>query len=125
MLIQNRVVQTQRIIAYAYWAISAISLGVIILGQYVDWHLWPKILRTYAFAIIVIIYLSKILVTVFMLLDDVIRLFRLIGAYIGMKFFSTPQEAAETTIRVSRLDFLVKLGFIVGSIPFFSMMYEF
>ena len=31
MLIQNRVVQTQRIIAYAYWAISAISLGVIIL----------------------------------------------------------------------------------------------
>jgi len=123
VLIQNRVVQTQRIIAYAYWAISAISLGVIILGQYVDWHLWPKILRTYAFAIIVIIYLSKILVTVFMLLDDVIRLFRLIGAYIGMKFFSTPQEAAETTIRVSRLDFLVKLGFIVGSIPFFSMMY--
>ena len=123
VLVQSRTVQTQRIITYLYWTVTVLSLGVILLAQYVDWHTWPKVLRTYSFAIIVIIYLSKILVSIFMLLDDIIRLFRLIGGWISMKFFNSAAQGAETTLRVSRLDFLVKLGFIVGSIPFFSMLY--
>lgn len=123
VLISNRPLQTQRIIGIIYWTISIISFAVIILGQFVDWHTWPKVLRTYSFAVIVIIYLSKILVTIFLLLDDIIRLFRWIAGAIATKFASKPEGVAETALRVSRLDFLVKFGFIVGSIPFFSMIY--
>lgn len=45
------------------------------------------------------------------------------GIWTGRQVNVTTVDAAAPAIRVSRLDFLVKLGFIVGSIPFVSMIY--
>lgn len=123
LLMQNRAVPTQRFISILYWSVSIASLATIVIAQYIDWHSWPKVIRTYSFAVIVIIYLSKIIVMLFMAVDDLIRLFRWIAGYLGMKFFNTGGTGVDTALRVSRLDFLVKLGFIVGSVPFFSMLY--
>lgn len=123
VLIQNRALQTQRLVTYGYWIVTVISLGIILLGQFLDWQSWPKMMRTYSFAIIVIIYLSKILVSVFLLVDDIVRLFRWLGGLLGIGMNSKPEAGSEPSLQVSRLDFLVKLGFIVGSIPFFSMLY--
>lgn len=97
-------------------------LSTIFIGQFIDWHTWPKALRTYSFALIVIIYLSKLFVVVFLLLDDILRLFRLIFTWAGTKFF-TSNTSLNESFRISRLNFLVKTGFILGSIPFFSMIY--
>jgi len=121
-LIHQREIQTQRVINIVYWSISAICLATIFLGQFVDWHDWPKTIRTYSFALIVIIYLSKVFVVIFLLLDDIVRLFRLIFAWAGVTFFNS-NVATDETFRISRLGFLVKTGFILGSIPFFSMIY--
>jgi uncharacterized protein len=121
LLIQNKSVSTQRIVFWIYWSVTALTIFTIFLGQWIDWHTWPKALRVYAFAMIFIIYLSKIIVSIFMLLDDVIRLFRLAFGWIALKFSSSP-EASES-FRVSRLDFLVKTGFILSAIPFFSLIY--
>jgi predicted MPP superfamily phosphohydrolase len=103
-----------------YWSVAAVSLGIIFTGQFIDWHSWPKGLRTYSFAVIVIIYLTKIILSVFLLVDDVIRLFRLIFAWAGVKFMN--KDAAEA-FRISRLNFLVKTGFVVAAIPFASLIY--
>ncbi len=78
-------------------------------------------LRTYLFATIVIIYLSKIIVLLFLVIDDIIRIFRFLFGWVGSMFASG--ESVNESLRVSRLDFLVKTGFILGSIPFFSMFY--
>jgi predicted MPP superfamily phosphohydrolase len=120
VLLAHRTGLTQRLWTIIYWGVAFLSLATIFIGQFVDWHSWPKGLRTYSFAVIVIIYLSKIIVSVFLLLDDVVRLFRLIFAWIGVKF-----SGADTTeaFRISRLGFLVKTGFFVGAIPFLSMIY--
>jgi uncharacterized protein len=122
VLIHQREIQTQRIVNIVYWSISALCLIAIFMGQFFDWHDWPKMLRTYSFAVIVIIYLSKIFVVIFLLLDDILRLFRLIFAWAGVTFFKSNIPVDEA-FRISRLGFLVKTGFILGSIPFFSMIY--
>ena len=122
LLIHQRSYQAQRIVHLIYWSISVLCLGTILLGQIIEWHTWPKSIRTYSFALIVIIYLSKVFVVIFLLLDDIIRLFRLIFAWAGVKFFNK-DVAVDEAIQISRLNFLVKAGFIIGSIPFFSMIY--
>ncbi len=122
VLTHQKTIQTQRLVNIIYWSVAALCLGTIFIGQFFDWHTWPKALRTYSFALIVIIYLSKLFVVVFLLLDDVVRLFRLIFAWVGVKFMSN-ETASNEMFRISRLNFLVKTGFILGSIPFFSMIY--
>ncbi len=122
VLTAQRTLNTQRIIHSIYWIVAIVCLGLIFAGQFIDWHSWPKPLRTYSFALIVIIYLSKLFVVVFLLLDDAVRLIRLIVTWVGVKVFNSNPGTSEA-FRISRLDFLVKAGFIVGSIPFLSMIY--
>ena len=48
----------------------------MLTGQWIDWHTWPRVFRTYAFAIVVIFYLSKIIFSLFLATDDILRVFR-------------------------------------------------
>jgi uncharacterized protein len=121
LLMQSRSISTQRMVVWIYWTISALAISILLLGQVIDWHTWPKALRVYTFAMIFVIYLTKIFITVFMLLDDIIRLFRYAFGWLAIKFSSSAE--VNESLRVSRLDFLVKTGFIVGAIPFFSLIY--
>src|SRR5438477_12289571 len=74
VLIQSRSAVTQRTIQIIYWAVAALCFVIIISGNLFDWHQWPKALRTYSFALIVIIYFSKLFAVIFLLFDDVLRL---------------------------------------------------
>ncbi len=122
-LMNSKSVQFQRTLSIIFWLITFLSVSTIVVGQFIDWHTWPKFVRTFSFSLIVIIYLSKVFVLVFLLMDDVVRMFRWAGIWTGRQINSTSSDTAVAPIRVSRLDFLVKLGFLVGSIPFFSMIY--
>jgi predicted MPP superfamily phosphohydrolase len=116
-------VTTQKITYGIYWAVTIISVSIILLGYFTDWHSWNKIVRTYSFALIVIVYMSKIFVVLFLLVDDVLRVFRWIGSYITDTFFSSPDNIARQSNNISRYDFLVKLGLFIGAIPFVSLIY--
>ncbi len=122
-LMQGRSLQAQRVMTIGFWLVTGLSVFTLVLGQFVDWHTWPKLIRTFTFSLITIIYLSKVFVLFFLIFDDVIRLFRWLGIWTGRQINSTETTAAVSSIRVSRLDFLVKLGFFVGAVPFFSMIY--
>lgn len=121
-LMQSKSMQFQRTVSIGFWSLTILSIGSLLMGLFIDWQLWPRFLRTFTFSLIVIIYLSKILVMFFLLLDDLVRIFRWLGQWTG-KQFKTGAEAGTEVIRVSRLDFLVKLGFFIGAIPFVSMIY--
>ncbi len=104
-----------------YWVFCIIPYMVLITSGIIDWHLWPKALRTYLFAFVFISFFAKLFVMVFLLLDDIIRLFRWV-----FSFFMQKQEniAANTNGNgISRSDFLVRMGLIIGAIPFFSLLY--
>lgn len=120
-IMQLRSANVQRTVYFIYWSVVALCMLVIVSGNIFDWHLWPKALRTYAFALVLITYLSKIFVVVFLLIDDVLRLFRWISGYVVDTFFRSDKNIATTGI--NRYQFLVRLGFVVGSIPFLSMTY--
>ena len=116
-LVAQRAPSTQRITVLIYWAIALFGYGVMLTGQWIDWHTWPQVFRTYAFAIVVIFYLSKIIFSLFLATDDILRVFR----WGASKLFSS----GDVTVAggISRYQFLVRLGFVVGSIPLLSMLY--
>ena len=116
-LVAQRAPSTQRITVLIYWAIALFGYGVMLTGQWIDWHTWPRVFRTYAFAIVVIFYLSKIIFSLFLATDDILRVFR----WGASKLFSS----GDVTVAggISRYQFLVRLGFVVGSIPLLSMLY--
>ena len=59
-----------------YWFVSIFCFLLIILTQYTDWHSWNKYFRTYSFALLIILISSKIVLDIFVLIDDVVRFFR-------------------------------------------------
>lgn len=123
VLMQTKAESTQRIISIVYWSFAVLCLSIILLGFITDFHTWPKTIRTYSFSLVVIHYFSKIFVVIFLLLDDVLRLFRWIYEYVHDHFFSSENKTTDEVIRVSRIKFLSQLGFIVGAIPFISLIY--
>ncbi|HKR06893.1 MAG TPA: metallophosphoesterase [Bacteroidia bacterium] len=109
---------------FIYWSVSVFCFGLIIIGNIFDWHQWNKAFRTYSFAFVFILFFSKLFVDIFLLMDDLIRIFRWSGTKI-ISAFGTPDstKAEVVTKGISRSDFLVKLAVIIGAIPFFSMIY--
>lgn len=107
-----------------YWSVSAFCFGIIIIGNIIDWHTWNKVFRTYSFAVVFIVFFSKVFVVVFLLLDDVIRGMR--WAFAKIEPFLSKPDALNTPAKpsgISRLDFMVKLSLFAGAIPFFSLIY--
>ncbi len=123
VVMKSNSVTAQKITSLVYWSISFLCISIILLGFFTDWHSWNKILRTYAFAIVVVIYLSKLFVVPFLLIDDVLRLFRWAGSYISDTFFASTSNVHRQSYSISRYQFLVKFGFFIGAIPFLSLIY--
>ncbi len=121
VLIQNKAASTQRTVTIIYWVVAAFALSIILLGNIFDWHQWNRVFRTYSFALIVTIYFSKLFVVLFLLVDDVLRLFRWTGSFISNTFFSS--EKRQPGNGISRYEFITKLGFLIAAVPFASMIY--
>ena len=108
-----------RILLYGFWSISAVCFLIISMGVVIDWHQWPKALRTYSFAFVFVIYFSKLFLIVFLLLDDLFHFTRQLFSWIQK------QNAENTSLPVNgitRSDFLVKLGVLVAAIPFVALL---
>src|SRR5262247_3723945 len=61
-----------------YWSIPIIGFAFILAAFTTKWNLWYRPFKIYPFAIIAVIYISKLFVVVFLLLDDVIRALRFV-----------------------------------------------
>jgi predicted MPP superfamily phosphohydrolase len=120
VLVSGRDAGAQRIAIAVFWGITVFVIGAILSTWFFDWRSWPRTISTYLFAFIVIIYLSKIFVLPFLLIDDLIRLGRWTAS-----LFSSPAPVTEggTANGITRYAFLVRMGFIVGAVPFVSMIY--
>lgn len=106
---------TARNIVYgAYWLIPLVLIGTLLLvssGQPIDWN---KPFFNFLRAFLFIAYLSKFVIGIVLLVDDVRRL-----------LFSGYQSIAgtNTTGGISRSRFLTQFGVLLGSIPFLSLTY--
>jgi len=107
-----------------YWFVSCFCYGLIVFTQYTDWHSWNIYFRTYSIALLIILIPSKIILVLFVLVDDLVRFLRWL--YIKISSWFKKPEPIETIHKaktLSRSDFIIKTGLLIGSIPFFSLIY--
>jgi predicted MPP superfamily phosphohydrolase len=73
---------------------------------------------------LVIVIFSKFVLDIFVLLDDLVRFFRLLYLKIS-SLFKKPNSGkpVRSARSLSRSDFIIRTGLAVASIPFFSLMY--
>ncbi len=117
----------QRTLVYAHWSVTVVSLAAFFLYHFAppDW-IGPR-LRTAIMVGLFINYISKVLVVVFLLIDDLIRLVRWIAgkfsrieanpqASVAPSQIANPQSNA-----IPRSEFLAKTAMVVGAIPVVSL----
>lgn len=105
---------------WIYWGVAFTILLLLTMAFLTGWSTWPKMLRTYSFAMVAIIIITQVVFTVFLLVDDSLRLIRWTVAAITGMLSSTP---ASSSLQVSRLGFLIRLGTFVSAIPLVSLVY--
>ena len=109
-------------ISVLYWLLSVSVIVILIALPHINYESWPKPIRTYVFAIIVGLFFSKLIASMFFAMDDIRR-----GAtWIIGKLFSNPSvPVSETTEGITRSAFLSWLGMAVGGGLFGTLVYGF
>jgi uncharacterized protein len=113
--------KTRQWVFYIYWGISLLAISFHLILNFADPLLFGKHIRSHIFATIIGIYLSKLLVVFFLAVDDLVRLFKLIGRQFGTT--SLPADAAATGDKMNRNIFLNWLGVATGTTLFGTLMY--
>ena len=107
--------KTRLFISYGYWGFSAfmvlLVLGAIITGPY---HV-PRFIRTYLFAVVFIVEISKVLGVVFIFFDDLLRALR----WMSHSVFSSSGNAFDG----SRLSFINRMALLLAALPFSTLVY--
>ncbi|MDX2001965.1 MAG: metallophosphoesterase [Chitinophagales bacterium] len=109
---------TRKVIDIIFWSITAITFLALFSTMVSNPFKWPVALRSYLFATVFLIYLSKLFLVVFLILDDLIRLFRWIFSQ-----FNTSSSVGTEGERISRLKFLNMIGVGIASFTFFAGVY--
>jgi predicted MPP superfamily phosphohydrolase len=119
---QSSANRTRIILFSIYWFLSACTFFFILLMPYLNTENWPKTLRSYTFAILIGLFFSKVVGSIFFLIDDVRRLMMW---SIG-KLFSNPTVAITTGDEgISRSVFISWLGLAASGTLFGSLVYGF
>jgi len=103
---------TQSIVKYLYWGLTAVVLLSVYSTMFMEFFHKPNAFRTYYFAVLLFIMLSKLFIVPFLLVDDLGRLM----LWIGSVFQTSPTGLTGTPI--SRIKFLSQLGIFISLLPF-------
>lgn len=119
---QHSANRTRIILFSIYWLLSACTFFFILLMPYLNTENWPKSVRSYTFALLIGLFFSKVVGSIFFLVDDIRRLVMWI---IG-KLFSNPAVAITTgDDGITRSVFLSWLGLAAGGTLFGTLVYGF
>ena len=114
--------KTRLIIIVLYWLVSITVIGILIMMPFINFDNWPRGLRTYLFATTVGLFFAKLIVSIFLALDDIRRG----GMWVIGKLFSNPSvEITQASDGITRSAFLSWLGLAAGSTLFGTLLYGF
>jgi hypothetical protein len=115
--------KTKTILFATYWILSVLAILFLLILPYLQFQQQSKFFRTTIFAIIVGLFLSKLVAAIFFLIDDIRRVIQWIT---GKLFFSnTATETIKQGERISRSVFLSWAGMVAGAGLFGSLLYGF
>ncbi|MES2394600.1 MAG: metallophosphoesterase [Bacteroidota bacterium] len=105
--------------AYIYWGFTIFTFLLFLTPSFISLADSPKYIRVYLFALVIMVAVSKIIGSLFLATDDIIRLFRWIGSY-----FTTKTEiVVENAHRISRLKFLSQIALGMTALPLAGFIY--
>jgi predicted MPP superfamily phosphohydrolase len=109
---------TQRLISGGYWLLTLFSL-LIIAWMAVSRGTPPTPLRTYLTSTILLLFASKLVVVLFLLVDDAGRLVR----FLASKFGAQSDPLGDGSPGISRSQFLNRLALLAGAVPFTALLW--
>jgi predicted MPP superfamily phosphohydrolase len=116
---QNLVMRQQRLVQGIYWAVFALTAITIVVFSLTR-GAPPSHFKTYLVSTLFILFACKLVVVLFLLLDDGIRLIK----YIVQSLFpAAPAAHAPGPVNISRSAFLSKMGLIAAGIPLVAFVY--
>jgi uncharacterized protein len=114
--------RTRSIIFTSYWIISIAALIILFILPLLHLDNYSKGVRSTVFAIIIGLFLAKLVAAVFFLIDDIRRGIQWLA---GKLFFRNTEGEQIEEERISRSLFLSWLGLAVGGGLFSSLLYGF
>ncbi len=109
----------KELVSYIYWGFTVFTFLLFLTPFVFPIVDWPRYIRVYLLGLVLMAIISKIIGSLFIATDDIIRLFRWIGSY-----FVTPTETTGSNIHsISRLKFLNKIAIGMTVIPFAGFVY--
>jgi hypothetical protein len=105
-----------------YWGISALSMILMLSIMFTNYENWHKLLRTYAFATVIGLFLAKLLASAFFAMDDIRRLVQWAGSFV---FPSWHPKNNGSVGGIKRSMFLSWAGLALGGGLFSSLLYGF
>ncbi|WP_235337163.1 metallophosphoesterase [Pontibacter korlensis] len=109
---QNLNTTAQKVIYFIHWAIFAITASTFTLASATR-GTPPDAFKTYLVSTLFIIFASKLIIVVFLLLDDVLRLSKIV----------LNSANGDEKFDPSRHKFLNQMGLVVAAIPFSAFIY--
>ncbi|PKV63475.1 metallophosphoesterase [Pontibacter ramchanderi] len=104
---------TQRILYILHWAVFAITAGTFALASFTR-GTPPDAFKTYLASTLFIIFASKLVVVLFLFVDDTLRLGKVVLNH---------TTSADTVFDPSRSKFLSQMGLMVAAVPFSAFIY--
>lgn len=123
IVLLNSTIFKKNIALYSYWGFTIFSILLFLTPAIFTFNDFPKFVKVYVFAFVVMVIISKLIGSVFIAFDDIIRFFRWAASY-----FSKPQVLVSSLIPVdphaiSRLRFLNIVAVTMSVLPFTSFIY--
>jgi hypothetical protein len=115
--------KTKTILFTSYWSISILALLILFILPFLNLDNYAKGVRSTVFAVIIGLFLAKLIASVFFLVDDIRRGIQWIVGKVFFKNTEGEQLAGETGI--SRSVFLSWLGLAVGGGLYASLLHGF
>lgn len=117
-IIRNYNPNTQRIIKFIYWSIPVIAMIIIVSGLVLFPAYLNFKLRNLLFATVFILYLSKLIAAIILVIGDIVRFVRWALSYTG----SSPASGTDSH-NIPRSEFIAKTALAVGGAHFGAMAY--
>lgn len=114
--------RTKSIIFTSYWVISIMALVILFILPLLNLDNYSKGVRSTVFAVIIGLFLAKLIASVFFLVDDIRRGIQWL---VGKVFFRNTEVEQIEEGRISRSIFLSWLGIAVGGGLYASLIYGF
>ncbi len=113
--------KVRKIIFIAYWSLTVFSCSVLIAWAVIGVEHLPRAFILYGFGLVVVSFFAKLFTIIFLLIDDIIRVFRFIFRKINSIFSATDPTPGQE--KITRIKFLSQTGLIMSALPFTSMIY--